>query len=95
MTATKQNKPSKPGGDVGRKRIRPSFKPNTVRRKFAHRLHDLADGLTYADIAKVCGTSTETVSKWFAGENLPDLEYWPKLAKALGLSDYRELLPPA
>ena len=95
MTATaRQNKPSLKGGDVGRKRQRPDIKQDTVRHKFAHRLHDLAGGRTYAQIAEVCGTSTETVSKWFAGENLPDLDYWPKLAKALGLKDYRELLPP-
>jgi transcriptional regulator with XRE-family HTH domain len=86
---------SPPGGDVGRKRSLPKFKPNTVRRRFAFRLHELADSVTYEQIAASVGVSKITVAKWFAGKNTPDLEYWPALAKAFGLKDYRDLLPPS
>lgn len=85
--------PSNKGSEVGRKRTRPSFKPDTLRHRFSHRLHDLAGDMTFDQIANAVGVSKITVSKWFSGDNLPDLEYWPKLAKALGLKDYRDLLP--
>jgi hypothetical protein len=34
------------------------------------------------------------VRKWCRGDMTPHLEHWPRLAKALGLSDWRDLLPP-
>lgn len=82
------------GRTVGRNRSLPKFKANTPRRKFAHRLHQLAGKRTLAQIAEDVGVEAVTVSKWFSGDNLPDLDYWPKLATALGLSDWRDLLPP-
>lgn len=81
---------------VGRKRVRPQFKKPTPRQKLALHLYDLAEksGLTNAEIAKKVGCSAVAPAKWFSGENAPDVDYWPALAKALGLHDWRELLPP-
>lgn len=92
-TAVKMGGPSI-RSDVGRKRIPPKFKPNTPRRKFAHRLHALAGKRTLGEIADAVGVEVVTVSKWFRGDNLPDIDHWPKLALALGLKDWRDLLPP-
>jgi transcriptional regulator with XRE-family HTH domain len=86
---------AKIGGSMGRPRTRPTFKRDTPRRKFVHRLHDVVGRRTFQEIADVVGVSRITVSKWFSGDNLPDLDYWPKLAKALGLKDWRDLLPPS
>lgn len=82
-------------GSMGRPRTRPKFKRDTPRRKFVHHLHDVVGRRTFQEIADVVGVSRITVSKWFSGDNLPDLNYWPKLAKALGLKDWRDLLPPS
>lgn len=90
-TAAKKMKGSK-RANMGRKKVRPEFKRDTPRHKFVHRLHDLAGERTFEEIANAVGVSKVTVSKWFSGDNLPDLDYWPKLAKALGLSDIRDLL---
>lgn len=81
------------GADVGRKRSTPKFKRDTMRHKFAHRLHALAGSLTYDQIAEAVGVSNITVAKWFSGQNMPDIEYWPKLARVFGLNSYRDLLP--
>lgn len=85
------------GAHVGRKRTRPKFKATTLRRKFCLRLHDLADaaGVTGDDIADSCKTTKATVSKWFTGRTVPDIEDWPALANALKLANIRDLLPPS
>jgi hypothetical protein len=79
---------------VGRKRVAPKGKPKTLREKLAARLRDLAGERPAHEIAASVGVSVNTVLKWLKAENSPDLEYWPKLAASLGLSDYRDLLPP-
>jgi transcriptional regulator with XRE-family HTH domain len=81
------------GKSVGRKRRDPPGKPKTLREKLAARLRTLAKDRPAHEIADKVGVSVNTVLKWLRAENSPDLEYWPKLADALGLKDYRELLP--
>lgn len=78
---------------VGRKRVAPKGRPKTLRQKLAARLRDLAGERPAHEIAASVGVSTNTVLKWLKAENSPDLEYWPDLAAALGLKDYRDLLP--
>lgn len=81
--------------NMGRKRTRPAFKRDTPRHRFVHHLHDITpDSVTFQMIADAIGVAKITVAKWYSGDNLPDLDYWPKLAKVLGLADYRDLLPP-
>lgn len=83
------------GAHVGRKRTRPKFKPDTVRKKLCLRLHELAGDLTNAEIAERLGLTTDAVSKWFQGDTSPDMDLLPKLAAMLGFDDYRKLLPPS
>lgn len=80
-------------GRVGRKRIPPAGRPKTLREKLAARLRKLAGTRPAHEIAAKVGVSVNTVLKWLKAENTPDLEYWPDLAAALGLDDYRDLLP--
>ncbi len=91
VTTTKMATPS--GAVMGRKRTRPTFKRDTPRHKFVHHLHDLAGTRTFQEIADAVGVAKITVAKWFNGDNLPDLDYWPDLAKAMGLKNWRDLLP--
>jgi transcriptional regulator with XRE-family HTH domain len=91
--ATTMVRPHK-GRTVGRKRVAPEGRPTTLREKLAARLRKLAGDRPAHEIAEKVGVSVNTVLKWLKAENSPDLEYWPKLAAALGLDDYRDLLPP-
>ena len=84
----------KKGRPVGRKRTRkPPKELSAVERAFANHLAKLV-GDRSKDVAGAVGVSHDAVLKWCAGDSLPTLDRWPKIAKALGLRDYRELLPP-
>lgn len=79
---------------MGRKRRPPPKGTRTLRQRFCRRLHELAGDMPSTEIAEKCGVSTATVTRWFSGQVVPDWKYWPPLAEAFGLDDYRELLPP-
>jgi transcriptional regulator with XRE-family HTH domain len=96
--AKKRAAGGKTDGSMGRPRSEPTFDKEkedfTFRERFILRLFKLAEDskLDNAAIAKKVGVSTVTVTKWLQGKNVPDLAYWPKLAKALGVT-VRELPP--
>lgn len=97
MTATKER--SKVGGSskglhVGRKRTaKPPKTLSNAERKFALRLSELI-GDNAPAVAEKVGVSSDAVRKWCAGDSVPSLDKWPKIAAAVGLKDYRDLLPP-
>lgn len=62
-------------------------------RKFAAHLASLI-GDDSVRVAESVGVSPDAVRKWCRGAMVPNLEHWPKLAAAVGLTDWRELLPP-
>ena len=78
---------------MGRKRIPPKGKPKTPREKLAARLRELAGETPATVLAESWGCSPQAVRKWLAGDTIPDLKYWPKIAATFGLKDYREILP--
>lgn len=78
--------------NVGRKRRPPSGRSRKLRHRFARRLHTLAGDITNREIAEVCGVSPASVSQWFAGNQIPEFDLWPDLARALGVT-VRDLLP--
>lgn len=71
---------------VGRKRRPPKKNPRTMRERFAANLHRLAKDSTNAEIALACGVSRSSVSHWFSGIDMPDIDVWPALAKCLGVT---------
>lgn len=42
-------------------------------------------GITQLELAEMIGVSDKAVSKWERGRGLPDIEFFPKLAKALNV----------
>ena len=88
LAASKQEPPK-----VGRKRTtKPPKTLSPIERKFALRLSELV-GDNSVDVAERIGVSPDAVRKWCAGRSVPSLDLWPKLAAALKLSDWRDLLP--
>lgn len=79
---------------VGRKRTsKPSDDLPPTSRRFAEHLSELVGGDAIR-VARAVGVSPDSVRKWCRGDMIPHLEHWPRLAKALGLKDWRHLLPP-
>lgn len=79
---------------VGRKRTsKPPKSLSLPERKFALRLAELV-GDRSGEVAEKVGVTHDAVLKWLAGRSVPSLDKWPKLAAAVGLKDYRDLLPP-
>lgn len=84
-------------GTMGKKRaaqppIETQAEPS-MRERFAENLRELAKDRQAHEIASRAGVTTDAVLKWLRGETLPDLDKWPALARAIGLKDYRKLLP--
>lgn len=93
-TATKI-RGSQKGPKVGRKRQPiPKELLKTPSGKFAVRLAGLmeAASIDAKELGDKIGKSVNTIHFYLAAKAVPHLDDWPKLAKALGLSDYRELL---
>jgi len=88
-------KPCKKGLTVNRPRETTPSK-RTAEGLFALYLaHLIAEsGVKSADLAKATGISRDTLFAWLRADSSPQVRYWPKLAKALGLSDWRLLVPP-
>lgn len=74
------------GAAVGRKRLPLKGKGKTPREIFARRLNQLWGDRTAAELADRCGVSPETASKWLQGATIPELDSWPTLARALGIT---------
>ena len=94
-TLERKIKPSNKGPKVGRKRQPiPKALLKTPTGKFAVRLAALADaaGLDADDLADKIGKSGDTVRLYFTARAVPHLNDWPKIAAALGVKDYRDLL---
>jgi transcriptional regulator with XRE-family HTH domain len=78
---------------MGRK-LGPIVAPKSPRGRFARRLRELADGLTPAELAERLECTDDAARKYLTGKRVPDLNDWPKIAKALGLKYWQDLLPP-
>lgn len=85
------------GGRVPRPRKELSKRElKTFRGRFAAHLESLmeAAGFTKDDLAEETGLGEATIRKWLRAEGTPDFPSMEKVADALGLDDYRLLLPP-
>lgn len=69
---------------------------STFQGRFALHLQTLMDaaGKTKDDIAEATGLGEAAIRRWLRAEGAPDLHNLEKIAAALNLDDYRELLPP-
>jgi ribosome-binding protein aMBF1 (putative translation factor) len=93
-TASKMAR-SKQVPKVGRKRQPiPKALLKTPSGKFAVRLQGLmeAAGLEADTLGEKIDKSSGTVYAYLSARAVPHIDDWPRIAKALGLSDYRELL---
>jgi transcriptional regulator with XRE-family HTH domain len=81
---------------MGRKRIGQSRSVrNTVVGKFGQRLEHLAAeaGLTTAEFAEKVGLTEDAIRRYYRGADVPRLDRWPEIARALGLKNAKDLLP--
>jgi len=81
---------------MGRKRLgQPKDVRNTVAGKFGQRLEQLATeaGLTTAEFADRAGVTEDAIRRYFRGADVPRLDRWPEIARALGLKNAKDLLP--
>lgn len=46
------------------------------------------------DLAEAIGVQRSTVFNWLRGDSAPPVKLWAPIAKALGLKDWRALVPP-
>lgn len=95
-TAIKDNRRLLKKATVGRKRQpqTPEIR-KTLAGKLGARIAMLADsqGLDADTLASRIGKAGDTVRLYYSGRVVPPLNDWPKLAKALGLENVRDLLP--
>lgn len=93
VTATKMGGSQK-GPKVGKvRRVNKSF-ATSPSGQFAKRLNQLLRNQPASDLADKLGVSDDAVLKWLRGDRTPPIDQWPDIAKALGLSDWRDLIPP-
>jgi predicted transcriptional regulator len=64
----------------------------TVAGKFGQHLEQLAAaaGLTTAEFARKAGVTEDAIRKYFRGTDVPRLDRWPRIARALSLKNARE-----
>lgn len=92
VAAASRIRDSKQGHKVGRKRTaKPPKTLSAIERRFALRLSELV-GDNAVDVAAKIGVSPDAVRKWCAGDTVPSLDKWPKIAAAVGLKQAAELL---
>lgn len=67
----------------------------TFKGRFAIRLAELMDarGLSATSLAALIDVDEPAIRKWLRADGLPELKQIEPLGKALGLKDYREVLP--
>lgn len=87
MPATRNRRP------MGKKRSNPKL-GNSPSHQFTRRLRALLGDRTATELAQALGITPNAVGKWLRGERTPPMDDWPAIAKALGLDDWRDLLPP-
>jgi transcriptional regulator with XRE-family HTH domain len=81
---------------MGRKRSgQPRAVRKTVAGRFGQRPEQLATaaGLTTAEFARKAGVTEDAINKYFRGTDVPRLDRWPRIARALGLKNAKDLLP--
>lgn len=80
---------------MGRKRLGPPMQLPPQARQFAIRLNDLMEqaGVTPENLAAKLGKSLAIVHHYLRGTNFPRLLELPELARALGLTSVKDLLP--
>ena len=94
-TAATKLRGSTQGPKVGRKRQPiPKELLKTPSGKFDVRLQGLMEsaGMDADTLGKKIGKSGDSVRLYLTARAVPHLDDWPKISKALGLNDYRELL---
>lgn len=88
--------PRKAGSLAGRKRTGPAEGiKKTPAAKFGMHLEQLVNGsgMTVAEFASKVKKSEQAVWSYFRGTRVPHINDWPRIAKALGLEEIRELVP--
>ena len=96
MTAVKMGGSLK-GGRVPRARKELSkAEQRTFRGRFATHLQSLltAAGMSTGDLAKETGLGEPAIRKWLRADGTPDPTSMELVAEALGIDDYRLVLPP-
>lgn len=68
----------------------------TAKGRFALHLDALLieRGMDSVKLAKASEIAEPTIRKWLRGESIPPVTSLPAIAKALGMADYRQVLPP-
>ena len=79
---------------MGKKRTAPAKKSSAPHALFAARLRTLAGDRTTIELGEAIGVEANTVGKWLKGDRMPHIDQWPRIAKALGLAHYSELITP-
>lgn len=84
--------PPKGVAGVGRRRIKEPD-PTTPSGQFALYLAHLCKDYDPAEVAERAGISRATLFNYFNAATSPDLDVLDRLAKALGMNDYRAMMP--
>lgn len=68
----------------------------TFRGRFAMHLQSLltASGVSKDELANETGLGEPTIRKWLRADGTPDVSSLESIAAALGIDDYRMVLPP-
>ena len=86
------------GGKVAKKvKVLSKEEQRTISGRFAMHLRARMDqqGMTTTALASKLRLGEPTIRAWLRGDTLPPIERLEPLGKALGLSDYRLVLPPS
>lgn len=67
--------------------------PNTPEGMWAIHLEVLLRNQDIDELAEAIGKDRSMVFKWLRGDNVPKLHIWDKIAKSIGLKDWRALVP--
>jgi hypothetical protein len=79
---------------MGRKRAKVERKPRTPSEMVCVRIDQLAGDRQSKELAVRSGHTAQAWDNWRRWDRCPDLDDWPAIAKALGLGDWRDLVPP-
>jgi hypothetical protein len=94
---------NKPGASTKRATVAPRERKRptgpdrrTAQGRFALHLDALLieRGMDTTALAKASSIAEPTIRKWLRGESIPPVTSLPAIAKALGMADYRQVLPP-
>lgn len=79
---------------MGRKRAKIDKKPRTPSQMVCARIAELAGDRASKELALISGHNVTSWDHWRGWRRCPDIDDWPAIAKALGLRDWRDLVPP-